>query len=67
MCTNMQGAKLNYPTIDNQSFDVYKDIIHFRYDILKNHMKVIVPHPVVRSLFTQKELGDCRGNCVIAI
>jgi hypothetical protein len=41
---------------------VYKVVKHFRSYILKNHTKVIVPHPVVRSLYTQQELGERRGN-----
>ena len=30
-------------------------------------MKVIVPHPAVRSLFVQKELGERRGNWVTSL
>ena len=30
-------------------------------------MKVIVPHPAVRSLFVQKELGERRGNWVTTL
>jgi hypothetical protein len=47
MSTNMQGVELNYPTIDKKAFVVYKVVKHFRSYILKNHMKVIVPHPIV--------------------
>jgi hypothetical protein len=47
MSTNLQGAEINYPTIDNKAYMVYKIVKHFRSYILKNHTKVIVPHPVV--------------------
>jgi hypothetical protein len=47
MSTNLEGAKLNYPTIDKQDYAFYKVVKHFRYYTLKNHTKVIVPHPVV--------------------
>jgi hypothetical protein len=53
MRTNLQGAELNYPVVDKQAYAIYKAVKHFRSYILKNHTKVIVPHPVVRSLFTQ--------------
>jgi hypothetical protein len=62
MSTNLQGAELNYPAIDKQAYAVYKAVKHFRSYILKNHTKVIVPHPAVRSLFTQQEMGERRGN-----
>jgi hypothetical protein len=47
MSTNLQGAELNYPAIDKQAYAVYKAVKHFRSYILKNHTKVIVPHPAV--------------------
>jgi hypothetical protein len=59
MSTNIQGSELNYPAIDKV---LYKAVKHFRTYILKNHTKVIVPHPKVRSLFTQQEMGERRGN-----
>jgi hypothetical protein len=31
------------------------------------HTKVIVPHPVVRSLFTQQEMWEGRGNLMDVI
>jgi hypothetical protein len=52
MSTNLQGVDLNYPAIDKQAYIVYKAVKHFRSCILKNHTKVIVPHPAVISLFT---------------
>ena len=46
---------------------VYKAVKHFRSYILKNHTKVIVPHLVVRSLFTQQEMGERRGNWMAVV
>jgi hypothetical protein len=62
MSTNLQGFELNYLTIDKQAYTVYKAVKHFRSYILNNHTKVRVPHPAVRSLFTQQEMGERRGN-----
>jgi hypothetical protein len=67
MSTNLQGVELNYPTIDKQAYAVYKAVKHFRSYILKNHTKVIVPHPAVRSLFTQQEMGERRGNWMAVV
>jgi hypothetical protein len=67
MSTNIQGAKLNYPAIDNQAYVVYKTVKHFRYYILKNHTKEIVPHPIVRCLFTQQDMGERRGNWMVVV
>jgi hypothetical protein len=67
MSTNLQGLELNYPSIDKQAYVVYKEVKHFRPYILKNHTKVIVPHPSVRSLFTQQEMGERRGNWMVVI
>jgi hypothetical protein len=47
MSTNLQGAELNYPAIEKQAYAMYKAVKHFRSYILKNHTKVIVPHPTV--------------------
>ena len=58
----MQGDELNYPTIDKKSYAFFKVVKKFRLYILKNRTKVIVPHPVVQSLFVQEELGERRGN-----
>jgi hypothetical protein len=62
MSNNIQGAKLNYPAIDKQDYAVYKVVKNFKSYILNNHTKVIAPHPAVRSLFTQQEMGERRGN-----
>ena len=67
MRTGLQGAELNYPAIDKQAYAVFKAVKQFRPYILKNRTKVIVPHPTVRSLFVQKELGERRGNWVTAL
>jgi hypothetical protein len=62
MRTNLQGVEINYPAIDKQAYTVYKAVNNFRSYILKNHTKVIVPHPAVQSLFTQQEMGERIGN-----
>ena len=67
MSTGLQGAELNYPTLEQQAYAVLKMVKQFRPYILKNRTKVIVPHPTVRSLFVQKELGERRGNWVTAL
>ena len=64
MSIGLQGAKLNYPAVDKKSYAVFKAVKQFRLYVLKNWTKVIVPHPTVRSLFVQKELGERRGNWV---
>ena len=58
---------MNYPAVDKQVYVVFKVVKQFRPYILKNRTKVIVPHPAVRSLFVQKELGERRGNWVTAL
>ena len=54
MSTGLQGAELNYPAVDKQAYAVFKAVKQFGPYIVKNHTKVIVPHPAVRSLFVQK-------------
>ena len=63
----MQGDELNYLAMDKQAYVVFKAVKQFRPYILKNRTKVIVPHPTVRSLFIQKELGERRGNWVTSL
>jgi hypothetical protein len=46
---------------------VYKVVNHFRSYILKNHTKVIMSHPVVRSLFTQQQMGEIRGTLMAVV
>jgi hypothetical protein len=58
MNTRLQGVEMNYPLVDKKAFVVHKEIKPFRTYIFKNHTKVIIPHPEVRSLFFQKELGE---------
>ena len=62
MSIGLQGAKLNYPTIDKQAFVVFKVVKHFHPYLLRSHTKIIVPHSAVRYLLIQKEPGDRRGN-----
>ena len=58
MSTGLQGVELNYPTMDKQAYALFKAEKQFRTYILKIRTKVVVPHPTVRSLFVQKELGE---------
>ena len=58
---------MNYPEIEKQAYAVYKAVKHFRPYILKNHVTVFIPHPAVRSLFMQQELGERRGNWVACL
>jgi len=67
MRTNIQGDELNYPSIYKHAYTVYKAVKHFIYYILKNHTKVIVPHPVVRYLFTQQDMGEIRINWMAVV
>ena len=54
MSTGLEGAELNYPAVDKQAYAVFKAVKQFRPYILKNHTKVIVPHPAVRSLLYKR-------------
>ena len=67
MSTGLQGAELNYTAIDKQAYAIFKAVKQFRPYILKNRTKVVVPHPTVRTLFMQKELGERRGNQVTTL
>ena len=67
MSTSLQGSELNYPVVDKQAYVVFKVVKQFRPYIHKNRTKVTVPHPAVRSLFVQKELGERRGNWVTTL
>lgn len=62
MSSGFQGAELKYPKIDKKAYAIYKEVKHFIPYLLKSHTKVIVPHPLVRSLLVQKEVEDKRGN-----
>ena len=53
--------------MDKRVFTIFKAIKKSKPYILQNHTKVVVPHPAVRSLFVQKELGEQRGNWMTAI
>jgi hypothetical protein len=61
MSTSVQGPNINYPTVEKQAYAIYKALKNCRPYILKNHTKVIVPHPTVRSLFMQQEMRERRG------
>ena len=63
----MNGAELNYPEVDKQTFVVFKSVKHFRPYLLKSHTKVIVPYSVVRNLLVQNDLGEKRAHWVTAL
>eukprot|EP00253_Pinus_taeda_P020679 PITA_20679 len=67
MSSNLQGAELNYPDVEKQGFAVFKTVKHFHPYLLKARNKVIVPHPAVRTLFVQKEMGEQRGNWITSL
>ena len=67
MSTGLHGVELNYPSIDNQDFVVFKAIKHFQPYLLRSHTKIIVPHSAVRYLLIQKELGDRQGNWITSL
>lgn len=62
MSANLQGPKINCPTIDKHVYEVYKVVNHLRPYLLKNHCIIFVPHPTVGLLFIQQELGERRVN-----
>jgi len=67
MSLNLQGAELNYPDVEKQGYVVFKVVKHFYPYLLKAKTKFIVPHPVVRALFMQKEMGERRGNWITTL
>jgi hypothetical protein len=67
MRIGLQGDELNYPMVDEQDYTVHTTIKQFRPYILKNHTKVIIPHPKVGSLFVQRDLGEGRGNWMMTL
>ena len=48
-------------------YPVFKALKQFRPYILKNRTIVIFPHPVVQTLFVQKELRERRVNWVTTL
>jgi hypothetical protein len=62
MNSAFKGEELNYPTVDQQAYAIFKAVKHFQSYLLKSRTKIIVPYPVVRNLLVQKELGEKRAN-----
>jgi hypothetical protein len=58
MSSAFKGEEINYPTVDQQAYTVFKAVKKIRSYLLKSRTKVIVPYPVVRNLLVQKELGE---------
>lgn len=67
MSTNLHETQIKYPAIDKQAYVVFRVVKHFKPYILKNHTKVMVPHPIVRSLCVQQKLGEQRVNWITTI
>jgi hypothetical protein len=67
MSTGLHGVELDYRVVHKEAFPMFKVVKQFRPYILKNHTKVIIPQPVVRSLYMQKELGEGGGIWVTAM
>eukprot|EP00253_Pinus_taeda_P001726 PITA_01726 len=67
MSSNLQGAEFNYQDVEKQGYAVFKAVKHFRPYLLKARTKVIAPHPAVRALFMQKEMGERRGNWITTL
>ena len=53
--------------MEKQAYAIFKEAKQFKPYISKNRTKVVVPHPNVRSIFVQKELGERRGNWVTSL
>jgi hypothetical protein len=62
-----KGTELNYPTVDQQAYVVFKEVKHFRSYLLKSRTNIIVPYPAVRNLLVHKELGEKRVNWVTSL
>jgi hypothetical protein len=67
MSSTFKGVELNYPTVDQKDYVVFKEVKHFWSYLLKSRTKVIVPYPTVRNLLVQKELGEKRANWVTSL
>ena len=58
MSTCLHGVELKYPSIDKQTFAVFKVVNHFCSYLLRSHTKIIVHHLAVKALLIQKEPED---------
>jgi hypothetical protein len=67
MSSAFKRADLNYPTVDQQAYAVFKVVKHFRSYLLKSITKVIVPYHTIRNLLVRKELGEKRANWVTSL
>lgn len=62
MGSSLQGLELTYLAIGKQAYVVYKAVKYFRPYLLKSHIIIFVPHPAVRTLYVQQELGEKRAS-----
>jgi hypothetical protein len=67
MSSTFKGENLNYPTVYQQAYVVFKAVKHFRSYLLKSRTKVIVPYLAVRNLLVQKELGEKRATWMTSL
>jgi hypothetical protein len=67
MSSAFKGEELNYPTVDQQAYAIFKVVKHFRSYLLKSRTKIIVTYPTVRNLLVQKELGERTTNWVTSL
>lgn len=62
-----QGEELKHFDIENQAYDVFKTIKHFRHFLMKSHTKVVVPFSSVQNLLVQKDLVEKRAHWVTSL
>lgn len=67
MSVSLQGPELNYLAIDKKPYVICKAIKHFLLYLLKNHFIIFVSHPVVRSVFVQREMNERRENTMTGL
>ena len=62
MSSSFKGDELNYHDVDEKLVVLFREVKHFQPYLLKSRTKLVVPYPVVRNLFVQKDLGDKRAT-----
>jgi len=62
MSASLQVHEINYISIDKNVYPIYNVVKHLHPYFLKNNCIIFFPHPTVRSLFGQQEMGERRSN-----
>ena len=62
MSAGLDGPQLKYHKVEKQAYAVFKDVKHIQPYLPKSQTEIIVPYPVVRSIFVQKELGEVQAH-----